>query len=223
MWLVGGFDLLVLFAVTFIGLGVPPTGYMQLLAVIFHDFLDGGLGYAQLFGDLGTNAIELGGYGQLCVASLNLGDLLHCGDKRRGRRNLFTLRLRWRLRFWRFGLRCAGLAAMTWSIRTSFTLLCRAWTAIGPSSHGLARARLYRIRYAHTAADTIGGRIAIAAIAALAAIVAIASRSPVIPVATCSTFVTITPWLALIAIASGSSIAAAIWLTPVVAWCGGRR
>src|ERR1700730_1264347 len=103
MWLLGGFDLLEPFAVTFFGLLLPPTWDLLVLTVFFHDFLDGGFRYVQLFGDLGTNAIELGRYGQLCVASLNLGDLLRCGGKRRGRRNLFTLWLWWCLRFWRFG------------------------------------------------------------------------------------------------------------------------
>src|SRR5258708_5184143 len=147
MWLVGGLYLLGLFAITFIGLRLPPTGYILLLKGFFHDFLDGGFRYVQLFGDLGRNAIELGRYGQLCVASLNLGDLLRCGGKRRGRWNLFTLWLWWRLRFWRFGFWCARLAALTWSIRTSFTLLSRARTTIGSSGHGLPPPCLYGISY----------------------------------------------------------------------------
>src|SRR6266567_4084382 len=212
-WLIGSSDLLKLFAATLVGLCFPPTGYMHLLTVLFNDLLDCSFRYAQLFGDLSANAIELSGYGQLGIACLNLGDLFRCGNKRLRRWNFFALRLGWLLWFGRFGFLRAGLASAL-SIRTPFTGSTRTRSAIRTSGHRLPLSWLCRIRYAHTTTHTIGRGAARAAIASRAAVVAVTTWTPVITRAI---------WRAIVTIIARSALVAIATLSPVVTWRGKRR
>src|SRR2546421_11332378 len=103
MGYIGFFDFSQFFLVPFEGLEVPPAWNILLFAEVLDDFFHSCLGNTQFLGYLCANTVELGWYGQLLVARLDLGNLLFRRLERRWRGNLLPPGLRGRHRF---GLRC---------------------------------------------------------------------------------------------------------------------
>ena len=206
---VGFFDFCQFFLVPFEGLEVPPAWNVLLFAEVLDDFFHSCLGNTQFLGYLCANAVELGRYGQLLVARLDLGNLLFRRLERCWRWNLLPLRLRRHHRLWCF-LLLTGRLVTTAFIRALFTgtrwpgtpRSARAW-------HRLARPLGVSVRNAHATSYAVGSRATITPGATVIAF-AIASgstRAALVAVA-------VAAWACTL-IASPVSL----WRAAIVSWC----
>src|SRR5258708_34704949 len=185
-------DLLQLFGITLIGLHFPPARYALAIAQLLDNPLDGFFRYAQFLRYLCANTIELSGYCQFQITSLDLCDLFRRWHERFRRRNLLTFRPGRSCWFRRFGL-C--WFATLFAILTWFAVSSRGRTTSKTTLHWLARALFYTASNRGTARSIAAG--------ATAATFAIATRAT------------------LIAIATGSAVAGSLRPTSCILWSRG--